>query len=170
MSSRWPILCGLWRTNLNWMISGLRRRSAWHAGCWSAHHTALSWGMVHDSLLPVMASVLTVSSQHHVQRYVDPCSTGWHIKTRSAYFHQGTCYQCRDMDLDLYSDPWSGLLSNLTICLLAHCQPSLKISCISVGNFLCKVANRQTDRQWWKHIVGRGNQTVSLKCSRYVTK
>ena len=34
---------------------------------------------------------------------------------------------------------------NLTICSLAHCQPSLKISCKSVQKlFLCKVANRQT--------------------------
>jgi len=36
---------------------------------------------------------------------------------------------------------------NLTICSLAHCQPSLKISCKSVRKFLRKVANRQTDRQ-----------------------
>ena len=30
---------------------------------------------------------------------------------------------------------------------LAHCQPSLKISCISVQKFLCKVANKQANRQ-----------------------
>jgi len=36
---------------------------------------------------------------------------------------------------------------NLIICSLAHCQPSLKISCKSVRKFLCKVVNRQTDRQ-----------------------
>jgi len=36
---------------------------------------------------------------------------------------------------------------NLIICSLAHCQPSLKISCKSVWKFLHKVANRQTDRQ-----------------------
>jgi len=36
---------------------------------------------------------------------------------------------------------------NLTICSLAHCQPSLKISRKSAWTFLCKVANRQTDRQ-----------------------
>jgi len=35
---------------------------------------------------------------------------------------------------------------NLTICSLAHCQPSLKISCKSVRKFLRKVANRQTDK------------------------
>jgi len=34
---------------------------------------------------------------------------------------------------------------NLIICSLAHCQPSLKISCKSVSKFLHKVANRQTD-------------------------
>ena len=32
---------------------------------------------------------------------------------------------------------------NLIICSLAHCQPSLKISCKSVRTFLCKFANRQ---------------------------
>jgi len=33
------------------------------------------------------------------------------------------------------------------ICSLAHCQRSLKISCKSVWKFLCRVANKQTDRQ-----------------------
>jgi len=33
------------------------------------------------------------------------------------------------------------------VYLLAHCQPSLKISCKSVRKFLRKVANRQADRQ-----------------------
>ena len=33
------------------------------------------------------------------------------------------------------------------ICSLVHCQPSLKISCKSVQQFLHKVANRQTNRQ-----------------------
>jgi len=33
------------------------------------------------------------------------------------------------------------------ICSLAHCQPSLKISCKSVQKILRKVANRQTSRQ-----------------------
>ena len=36
---------------------------------------------------------------------------------------------------------------NLIICSLAHCHPSLKISCKSIWKFLCKVANRQTNRQ-----------------------
>jgi len=36
---------------------------------------------------------------------------------------------------------------NLTSCSLAHCQPSLKISCKSVRTFLHKVANKQTDNQ-----------------------
>ena len=35
---------------------------------------------------------------------------------------------------------------NLIICN-SHCQPSLKISCKSVWNFLRKVPNRQTDKQ-----------------------
>jgi len=30
---------------------------------------------------------------------------------------------------------------------LAHCQPSLKISCKSVAKFLHKVTNKQRDRQ-----------------------
>jgi len=36
---------------------------------------------------------------------------------------------------------------NLIICSLSHCQHSRKISRKSVRTFLCKVANRQTDRQ-----------------------
>ena len=36
---------------------------------------------------------------------------------------------------------------NLIIYSLAHCQPSLKISCKSVQKFLRKVANRQRDKQ-----------------------
>jgi len=34
---------------------------------------------------------------------------------------------------------------NLIICSLAHCQPSLEISCKYVQKFFCKVANRQTN-------------------------
>ena len=48
---------------------------------------------------------------------------------------------------------------NLNICSLAQCQPSLKISCKSVLKFLCKCANRQTDRQRRLHILlGGGNK------------
>jgi len=36
---------------------------------------------------------------------------------------------------------------DLIVCSLAHCHPSLKMSCKSVRKFLRKVANRQTDRQ-----------------------
>jgi len=39
---------------------------------------------------------------------------------------------------------------NLTVCPLAHCQPSLKITCKAVWKFLRKVANRQTAM---KHIL-----------------
>ena len=49
---------------------------------------------------------------------------------------------------------------NLIICFcsLAHCQPSLKISCKSVCKFLRKVANRQTDKQRRKrNLLGGGN-------------
>jgi len=44
----------------------------------------------------------------------------------------------------LYTDSDSDRRQNLIICSLAHCQPSLKISCKSVWKFLRKVANRQT--------------------------
>jgi len=36
---------------------------------------------------------------------------------------------------------------NVIICSLAHCRASLKISCKSIQRFLCKVADKQTDRQ-----------------------
>jgi len=36
---------------------------------------------------------------------------------------------------------------NSIVCSLTHCQPFLKIYCKSVQTFLCKVANRQTDKQ-----------------------
>jgi len=35
---------------------------------------------------------------------------------------------------------------NVIACSMAHCQPSLKISCQSVKKFLCSVSNRQTNR------------------------
>jgi len=42
---------------------------------------------------------------------------------------------------------------------VAHCQPSPNISCKSVPKVLCKVANRQTDKQRRLHIVlGGGNK------------
>jgi len=47
----------------------------------------------------------------------------------------------------LYPDGDTDRHQNLTICSLAHCQPSLKISCKSVQEFLHKVAKTQTDRQ-----------------------
>jgi len=47
---------------------------------------------------------------------------------------------------------------NLIIFSMAHCQPSLKISCRSVREFLRKVANRQTDRQTDKQRRGGGNK------------
>jgi len=42
---------------------------------------------------------------------------------------------------------------NLIICSLAHCQPSLKISCKSVRKLLRKVANRQTEKQRWLQVM-----------------
>jgi len=57
---------------------------------------------------------------------------------------------------------------NLIICSLAHCQPSLKISCKSVRKFLRKVANRQTDKQTDKQrrlqiLDGGNNKPIKIK-------
>jgi len=54
---------------------------------------------------------------------------------------------------------------NLTIYSLAHFQPSLKILCKSVRQFLRKVANTQTDRQTDKQrrlrvLLGGDNSTA----------
>jgi len=52
---------------------------------------------------------------------------------------------------------------NLTICSVAHCQPSLKILYKSVQKFLRKTANRQkqTDKQRRLHnLLDRGNQAA----------
>jgi len=54
-------------------------------------------------------------------------------------------FQCRDPDPS-GSVTWIAT-KNLFICSMAHCQPSLKISCKSVQKFLRKVANRHRDRQ-----------------------
>ena len=45
--------------------------------------------------------------------------------------------QTRIRDLDRHQ--------NLIICSLAHCQPSLKISCKHIQKILREVANRQTN-------------------------
>jgi len=42
---------------------------------------------------------------------------------------------------------------NLVICSLAHCQPSLKISCSFCAKLLTDIANGQTDRQTDKQIT-----------------
>ena len=58
----------------------------------------------------------------------------------SAYLCQGTSYQCHDMDPDCHQ--------NLIICSMAHCQPSLKIPCISFWKFFAKLlTDRQTNKQ-----------------------
>jgi len=49
------------------------------------------------------------------------------------------------MDTDPDTNPDPDRHQNLIICSLAHCQPSLKISCKSVSKFLRKVANRHTN-------------------------
>jgi len=56
---------------------------------------------------------------------------------------------------------------NLIICSLAHCQPSLTISCKSVRTFLRKVASKQTDKQRRLHIlIGGGNNDNMLSLKR----
>jgi len=47
---------------------------------------------------------------------------------------------------------------NLIICSLAHCQPSVKISCKSVQNFLRKVASRQTNEERQFHFLLGGDK------------
>jgi len=47
----------------------------------------------------------------------------------------------------LYPDGDPDHYRNLISCSLAHCQPSLKLSCKSLQTFLRKVGKRQTDRQ-----------------------
>jgi len=54
---------------------------------------------------------------------------------------------------------------NLTICSLAHCQPSLKISCKSVRKLLRKVADKRTDKQTnndENNLLGGGNNTTTV--------
>jgi len=57
----------------------------------------------------------------------------------------------------LYPDGDLDRHQNLISCSLAHCQPSMKISCKCVWKFLCKISNRQ-DKQRRKHnLHGGGN-------------
>jgi len=79
------------------------------------------------------------------------------IKTRST----GTVHTSAKARLTSVADRHQ----NLIICSPVHCQPSLKISCKSVWKFLCRVANRQTDRQTDKQrrlhiLLGGGNKNV----------
>jgi len=63
----------------------------------------------------------------------------------------------------LYSDGDLDRHQNLTGCSLAHCQPSLKISCKSMRKFLRKVAKKtekQTDKQRRKHILLGGGDKL----------
>jgi len=73
----------------------------------------------------------------------------------------------------LYPDGDPDHHQHLTICSLAHCQPSVKISCKSVRKFLRKVANkqtvRQTDKQRRKHnltFLGGSNNALVCMCIR----
>jgi len=54
---------------------------------------------------------------------------------------------------------------NLIISSLAHCQPSLKITCKSVRKFLREVANKQTDKQSnndENSLLGGGKNDVTV--------
>jgi len=60
----------------------------------------------------------------------------------------------------LYPDDERDHHQNLIICSLAHCQPSLKISCKSPGKFLHKVLkNRQMDNDDYIYSLA---QVISL--------
>jgi len=54
---------------------------------------------------------------------------------------------------------------NLIVCSVAHCQPSVKISCKSAWKFLRKVANRQPNKQGRLDILlggGNNNSNVNI--------
>jgi len=61
---------------------------------------------------------------------------------------------------------------NLVMCLLIHCQPSVKISCKFAQKLLRKVANRQTNRQTNKqrrlHTSLPGEQLYNLQLMKAV--
>jgi len=85
-------------------------------------------------------------------------STGTvHTSTKAWLIRVVTRIQIRDPDRH----------QNLIICSLAHCQPSLKISCKSVPKFLRKVHNRQTNKQttnndYISYII------TSLQCNKLI--
>ena len=86
--------------------------------------------------------VTTILALHYITNYKH-----WD----SAHLRQGASYQCRDTDSNRIQIRIpirmrdSDRHQNLTICSVAHWQPSLKISCKSVWKFLRKIANRQTN-------------------------
>jgi len=107
---------------------------------WFTYHSALchlyivvSWHWPDSYFFLTHISAITVNDIHN-EKHSD-----------SAYRCQGTSYQCHTTDPDPYTDRHQ----NLTICSLAHCQPSLKTSYKSVPNFFCAklLTDRQTDRQ-----------------------
>jgi len=79
----------------------------------------------------------------------------------------------------LYPDGDPDDHQNLTICSLAHCHPSLKLSCKSMRKFFSAklVTDRETDKRRRKHnLVGRSNnfmhhcrdEAVVVNCELYV--
>jgi len=92
-------------------------------------------------------STILKFSKHDHRPYLD--EKNWSCKTRST----GTVHTSAKARLTSVAIPIRIRIRDLDrhqkliICLLAHCQPSLKISCKSVRKFLRKVANRQRDRQ-----------------------
>ena len=70
----------------------------------------------------------------------------------------------------LYPDGDPDRHQNLSICSLAHCQPSLKILCKSVWKLLRKVLNKQTDKQTDRQrrlhdLLGGGKNTIAFHSS-----
>ena len=96
----------------------------------------------------IVARLWTATTLNHVMNTLKTRSTGTvHTSTKARLTSVMIRMQIR-IQIRIYIwilDP--DCHQNLTICSLAHCQPSLKISCISVQKFLRKVANRQSNSQ-----------------------
>ena len=107
-------------------------------------------------------TLITVLKQHTITRSTGTVHTSTKAHLTSVAIQIQIHIQICDPDRQ----------QNLIICSLAHCQPYMNISCKSVWRFLRKVANRQTDRQtnkqWWLHILlGRGNNTCKMLAMKY---
>jgi len=83
----------------------------------------------------IVAMAMPASACHALQRHAAQSVIPLPVSPNSDKSGKQSLYP--DGDVDFHQ--------NVRICWLAHCQPSLKISCKSIWKFLCKVANRHTD-------------------------